>query len=131
MRIRWIRVVLGAILLELVLLVTLVPVSFVDMTAFFIAVPIGCFAFGYLVTWWLLRKMSTDLLLHGALVGVVATAMYFALASSQPDGIKATIAVYGPTLFWTVNALRVAGCVAGAAHRQRQVRRGASVAAHV
>ena len=129
MRIRWIRVVLGALLLEFVLLVTLVPISVVNMTAFFVAVPIGCFVFSYLVTLWLLRTVSTDLLPHGVLVGIVATAMYLGLASAGSGGISATIALYGAPLFWFVNALRIAGCVAGAAQRQRQVRRAAPLSA--
>jgi len=35
MSIRWIRVILGALLLEVVLLVTLVPLSFVNMVRSF------------------------------------------------------------------------------------------------
>jgi hypothetical protein len=57
MSIQWMRVILGALLLEVVLLVTLVPLSFVNMTLFLTAVPIGVFVFGYLVSWWILRNV--------------------------------------------------------------------------
>lgn len=56
MPVRWMRVVLGALLLEIVLFVTLVPLTFVSTTLFLTAVPIGLFVFGYLVTKWVLRK---------------------------------------------------------------------------
>ena len=43
------RVVLGALLLEMTLFAVLVPIGFVSATVFLVAVPIGCFLFGYLV----------------------------------------------------------------------------------
>jgi hypothetical protein len=94
MNIGWMRVVLGALLLEIALFAVLVPISFVNLTLFLTAVPIGVFAFGYFVTRWLLRNLSTGLLLHGALIGTVATVMYFGLVLAQPGGIGAAVAVY-------------------------------------
>ena len=93
MKIRWLRVVLGALLLEIVLFAVLVPISFLNATLFLIAVPIGVFAFGYLVTRWLLKKLSTRLVLHGAFIGMVATVMYLGLVLAQPGGIAAAVAV--------------------------------------
>ena len=58
MKIHWLRVVLGALLLEFVLFVVLVPISFINATLFLVAVPVGVFAFGYLVTSWLLYTGS-------------------------------------------------------------------------
>ena len=120
MNIRWMRVVLGALLLEIALFAVLVPISFVNLTLFLTAVPIGVFAFGYLVTRWLLRNLSTGLLLHGALIGTVATVMYFGLVLAQPGGIAAAVAAYGAPLFYFSQAMRIAGCVAGAMHEQRR-----------
>jgi hypothetical protein len=114
LNIHWIRVVLGALLLEIVLFAVLVPIGFVNTTVFLAAVPIGCFLFGCLVTRWLLRRLSSGLLLHGLLVGAVATAMYFGLVFMQPDGLASAIAVYGVPLFWFSQAMRIAGCVTGA-----------------
>jgi len=93
MKIRWMRVVLGALLLEIILFAVLVPISFVNATLFLIAVPVGVFAFGYLVTRWLLTKLSTQLVLHGALIGMVATVMYVGLVLAQPGGIAAAVTV--------------------------------------
>ena len=120
MSIHWRRVVLGALVLEIVLFAVLVPISFVSTMVFLVAVPIGCFVFGYLVTRWLLRTLSSGMLLHGTLVGVVATAMYFGLVFMQPDGLSSAIAIYGVPLFWFSQAMRIAGCVTGALHDQRR-----------
>ena len=120
MKIHWMRVVLGALLLEIVLFAVLVPIRFVNVTLFLIAVPIGVFAFGYFVTKWLLKKVSTRLVLHGALVGMVATVMYLGLVLAQPGGIAAAVAVYGAPLFYFSQAMRIAGCVAGAIHERRR-----------
>jgi hypothetical protein len=119
MSIHWKRVILGALLLEVVLLVTLVPLSFVNITLFLTAVPIGVFAFGYLVSWWILRKVPLAPILHGALIGIVATAMYLGLVFAQPGGFAAAVATYGVPLFWFSQAMRIAGCVAGAARNPR------------
>jgi hypothetical protein len=120
MSIHWRRVVLGALLLEIILFTVLVPIGFVSTTVFLVAVPIGCLLFGYLVTRWLLRTLSSGLLLHGALLGVLATAMYFGLVLMQPDGLSSAIAVYGVPLFWFSQAMRIVGCVTGALHVQRR-----------
>ena len=120
MRIQWIRVVLTALALELVLFAVLVPISFVNMAAFLVAVPIGVFVFAFLVTSWLLKPVVSAVLLHGVLVGVVATFMYFGLVAAQPGGIAAAVATYGVLLFWFSQALRVAGCIAGSMFRRRR-----------
>ena len=120
MKIGWRRVVLGALLLEIALFAVLVPISFVNLTLFLTAVPIGTFTFGYFVTRWLLRRLSTRLVLHGALIGAVATVMYFGLVLAQPGGMAAAVAVYGAPLFYFSQAMRIAGCVAGAIHEQRR-----------
>lgn len=93
MSIHWMRIVLGALLLEIVLFAVLVPIGFVTTTVFLVAVPIGCFMFGYVVSRWVLRTLSYGLLLHGTLLGMAATAMYFALVFMQPDGLSSAIAV--------------------------------------
>ena len=129
MKISWLRIVLGALLLEFVLFVVLLPISFINATLFLIAVPIGVFAFGYLITRWLVKRLSTRLVLHGALIGAVATVVYLGLVLAQPGGIAAAVAVYGAPLFYFCQAMRIAGCMAGAMHEQRRRRSAAVVAA--
>jgi hypothetical protein len=64
------------------------------------------------------------LLLHGALVGIVATAMYFGLVVMAPGGLDGAVDVYGAPLFYLCQLLRIAGCVAGALHLQRRAAAG-------
>jgi hypothetical protein len=66
------------------------------------------------VTRWLLRQVSSARLLHGALVGILATAMYFGLVFASPDGLAGAVAIYGAPLFYASKGLRIAGCMAGA-----------------
>ena len=128
----WIRIVLGAFLLEVVLFVTLVPLGEVlpspfrmdpaertaDTPLYFAAVSLGCLVFGYLVTRLILRPVTARRVLHGALIGALATAIYVGVAAASPDGLAAVVAGYGTPLFVLINALRIAGCVAGAAQKR-------------
>ena len=41
---------------------------------------------------------------------------------AQPGGIAAAVTVYGAPLFYFSQAMRIAGCVAGAMHEQRRRR---------
>ena len=77
------------------------------------------FVFGYLVSWWILRKVPSAPVLHGALIGIVATAMYLGLVFAQPGGFAAAVGTYGVPLFWFSQAMRIAGCVAGAARNPK------------
>jgi hypothetical protein len=124
MNIHWMRIVLGALLLEVILAVVLIPISFVNETLFFTLVPIGAFGFGYLVTRWLLRRLTAGWLLHGALVGVVATVMYVGLTLLAPGGYSAVVDSYGAPLFYLSNVLRIGGCLAGGLHAQRRATAG-------
>ena len=112
--IRWGRVIGFAFLLELALGVTLIPIQplFGD-TPFLIAVPIGCLFLGMLFGWLAARKVQSGFVLHGTLVGLVATVIYLGLVSLAPGSLPAAVAVYGLPLFIIVNALRLVGCIVG------------------
>ena len=115
MYIRWGRVTLGALLLEVLLMITLTPLGLISQTVFLTAVPIGVFVFGYLVSWRVLRPVLQDRLANGTALGLIATLMYFGLIAAAPGGFQAAVGTYGAPLFWFCQALRVAGTVAGAA----------------
>ena len=117
-KISWGRIVLTAFLLEVVLFVVLVPIGQVfGNSVFFLVVPIGCFVFGFLAGMWVVRKLLSRFLLHGTLVGIIATLLYLGLCAMAPGSIPAAVAVYGLPLFVLSNGLRIAGCVAGACSR--------------
>jgi hypothetical protein len=73
------------------------------------------FPAGFLAGWWTARKIDSRFVLHGLLVGVLATLFYLGLNVSASGSLAPAIEIYGPTLFVTVNALRILGCVVGAA----------------
>jgi hypothetical protein len=126
-KIHWLAIVGGAVLLELLLFVVLIPIGLVfgmpgvaganDFTVFFVAVPIGCFVGGFVVSLWVLRNVASRRLLHGALLGGAATLTYLAICATQPGGIPVAIAGYGAELFWGCQAMRIAGCLLGASRR--------------
>jgi hypothetical protein len=132
--IRWGRVAIGAFLLEAVLIVAAVPLlGFVanplapgaqnasgDYTIFFIAVAAACFVVGTLLGWWVARPLTSQFALHGALTGIVATAIYLAICSIPPTTIRSVVAAYGPFWFFLANGLRIAGSTLGAASHGRR-----------
>ena len=137
--IRWGRVILGALLVEVALFVVLIPVAMAvnnpfftaadttstDFTTFFVAVLISCFAFGFLAAMWTVRPLTSRFALHGTLVGVIATAMYLGLGMLQPGGLPPIVAAYGSVYFYLAQGLRIAGAAAGASYQgtRRQRRR--------
>ena len=135
-RIRWGRIVIGAVLLEAVLIVAAIPLlGFVanplapgaqnasgDYTIFFVSVAVACFVVGALAGWWVARPLSSQFMLHGALTGIVATAIYLAICSIPPTTIPAVVAAYGPFWFFLANGLRIVGATLGANFHGRRRR---------
>src|SRR5262245_8129922 len=110
---RWGRIVIGAVLLETVLIVAAIPLlGFVanplapgaqnasgDYTFFFMFVTVACFVVGALLGAWVARPLSSRIVLHGALTGIVATAIYLGICSIPPTTVAAVFAAYGPMWF--------------------------------
>lgn len=133
-RLRWGRIVIGAVLLEAALIAVAVPLlaltanPFVpgvagasnDFTIFFASVAVACFAAGAFFGWWVARPLSSTFVLHGALMGILATAIYLAICSIPPTTIAAVVATYGPFWFFLANGLRIAGAALGAASHGRR-----------
>src|SRR5688572_22977579 len=134
MTIRWGRIVIGAVLLEAALVAIAVPLlAFMDnpfapgaagtsgdYTIFFVTVAIACFVVGGLLGAWVARPLTSGVALHGALTGIVATAIYLAICSIPPTTIPAVVAAYGPLWFLLANGLRVAGATMGAVYLGRR-----------
>lgn len=117
---RWLRILGGAFLLELVLGVVLIPPLQIlgpDRVVPFVYPAVLIFGFG--VTWWILRKVPDHPVTHGTLIGIVATAIYILPALLSPGGIQSLIAIYGAAGVVAGNALRILGCVAGGYARSR------------
>jgi hypothetical protein len=115
-RLRWGWIVAGAVILEVGLIIFFIPMlRFTDISRLAPFAGIGTFGLGFLVSWWVVRKVPGRRLLHGALIGVLATIIYVGLCMTNPDGgIASVVAMYGPVLFVVGNGLRIVGTMAGA-----------------
>lgn len=112
-QIRWLRVVIAAFIVEVGLVVTTVPfLLLIGEQAFVTAVPVACLVVPFVVAWLAVRRLPAARLLHGVLIGVAATLMYFALVIGTAS-IAEAAAAYGVPLFIVVNALRVLSAAAG------------------
>ena len=111
---RWGWIIGGAFLVELVLIVFVVPLlMLMELPKLAPYVPILTFAVGFLISWWVMRKIPGRRVLHGTLIGVFATLIYVGLCMIQPNGISSVIAGYGPFLFVVANGMRIAGAAVG------------------
>ena len=132
-QVRWGRVVIGALLIEGVLIAATVPMLTLmdnplvagtpgvsrDFTIFFATVAVLCCVAGALGGAWVARRLSSAFVVHGAMTGIVATAMYLVIVSIPPNTIAATAATYGLFWFFMANGLRIAGSTLGAVYQGR------------
>jgi hypothetical protein len=115
MKIHWIRILVAALLFEVALIAITVLVSLViPVEAFLPFVPAVVFVVGFPFGIWAVRKLASGFVLHGVLVGVVATLIYFGLLLGQFGSLTPVIDMYGPVSFFLANTLKILGCVAGA-----------------
>ena len=129
--IAWRRILLGAVLLETLLLAVTIPIGEIfgspfafnvgsrarDSHVFFAAVPLACVGLGYVVGRWVTRHVARHRLAHGILLGAVATGLYFSLIALRPGGVLLVIEEYGPLWFAVAQSFRIVGCVVGATRR--------------
>jgi hypothetical protein len=118
---RWGRIIGGALLLELVLILVLVPpLQFLGPAKVIpFAGPVVLIV-GFLVTWWILRKVPQRAVLNGALIGILATIIYILMCMANPQGISSVVAMYGTAFFIIANGLRIVGCTAGGYYLARK-----------
>jgi hypothetical protein len=102
--IRWGWVLLGGFLAELTIFVVVIPLSLlVGQQSLIYSAPVASFVASFLFGTWVARKAQQRLVLHGALVGIVATLLYIGISLGQPEPIAYIIA----------HVLKVFGGVAG------------------
>jgi len=126
MKIQWIRVLVGGFLIEVVLAIVLVGgfaaagVSLDTIsTAAAVVIGIGCFVAAFVVVLWFGRRIDSHLVLHGFLMGLVATLLYVALVTGSGQ-MPTALAAYGPATFVIVNAARLVGAVLGGVAGERR-----------
>jgi putative membrane protein (TIGR04086 family) len=85
-KIHWVRAVFGGFLAEVLVIALVIPIAlkFGQEPLLYvapIASLISCFLFGL----WVARGVESRFVLHGLLVGVVATLIYVALTKGKPE----------------------------------------------
>ena len=118
-RIRWGRVIGLAFALEAALFATLLPIQpLLSVRNWIVAVTIACAVLAYVAGRLAGRRLPPRAaVLHGLLVGALATIIYLVICAAGPGGIPAAAAFYGIVLYVVLNALRIAGCTVGAMHQ--------------
>jgi hypothetical protein len=106
MKIQWLRVLLGGFLAEVAVFAAVIPVfRIAGQHALLYAAPVAslvmCFLFGLGVA----RGIESRFVLHGALVGVVATLLYVAITLGHPE----------PFAYLVAHVLKILGGAAGGA----------------
>lgn len=122
-KIRWGRIVAGAFLLELALIIAFVPLmSVMGLPRLIPFIVAGCFVFGFACGWWVARKLRGRQVFHATAAGILATAIYLGLGVLNPEGgLRAVVEGYGPVTFALANLMRILGCTAGGyANRARR-----------
>jgi len=112
-QVRWLRVVIAAFVIEagLMTMVPLIPLLGQDFVLKVI-VPIACLVVPFVVAFIATRPLAAARGLHGLLIGIVATVIYFVLVAVASSIAEAS-ASYGLPLFFGVNALRIVSAAAG------------------
>jgi hypothetical protein len=101
MKIRWLRVVAAAVAFEVALIVvTVIVTQFMPIEAFLPFVAPVVFVVGFPFGAWAVRKPVSSPVLHGTLVGIVASVIYFGIVLSQFGSITPVVEMYGPLSFF-------------------------------
>jgi hypothetical protein len=113
-RIRWLRVLIAAFLVEVGLGVTALPFLAIlsERIVLQAIVPVVCVVVPFIVAFFATRPLPAARVLHGWLIGGVTTVLYLGLVlgGSSLDEVTAS---YGAVLFVVVNALRIVSAAAG------------------
>jgi hypothetical protein len=119
--IRWLRVLVAALLVEVGLGVTALPFMAIlsEQVVFQVVVPVACLVVPFIVAYVATRPLPAAHMLHGWLIGAVATALYFGLVLGASSLEEAT-ASYGLALFIVVNLLRLVSAAAGGYAAERR-----------
>ena len=111
-RIHWVRVLIGGFLAELSVFAVVVPVFLLcGQHALLYAAPAASLVTCFLFALWVGRRVDSHFVLHGILVGVVATLLYVGLTLGRPE----------PLAYLVAHVLKILGGAAGGlvAGRQR------------
>ena len=117
-RIHWGRVVVGGFLAELLVFAIAYPALYLfGQRAFLASIPLASAVMPFLFAVLVGRRVESRVVLHGALVGVVAALIYVGLSWGQPQ----------PLLYQISHGLKVVGGLAGGVVASRRRPAGGTV----
>jgi putative membrane protein (TIGR04086 family) len=91
--IRWGWILLGGFLAELMIFVIVLPLSWLfGQESLLYSAPVASFVAAFALGLWVARKASRHHVVHGFLVGVVATLIYVGISFGHPEPIAYIIA---------------------------------------
>jgi hypothetical protein len=100
----WVRVLIGGFLAEVSVFVLVIPVSLLfGRHALLYAAPVASLLTCFLFALWVGRRVDSSFVLHGILVGVVATLLYIGLTLGRPE----------PLAYLVAHVLKILGGAAG------------------
>lgn len=114
-RIRWLRVLIGGLLVEASLFAVVIPVLKISgQHALLYVVPVASLVTSFVFALWVGRRIESKFVWHGALVGVVATLLYVGMTLARPE----------PFAYLVAHGLKILGGAAGGLAAQRRVYSG-------
>ena len=119
-RIHWARVLIGGFLAEASVFAVVIPVFLLfGQRAVSYAALSGSLVMCFLFALWVGRQVESRLVLHGILVGVVATLLYVGLTRGRPE----------PSAYLVAHVLKILGGAAGGffADRRRKAMKNFAV----
>jgi putative membrane protein (TIGR04086 family) len=112
--IQWKRVLWGGFLNELALFAIVLPLNMISQQATYYSVPVLVFVSAILFAYWAARTVQNRFVLHGALVAIVASAIYITLTTA--------LAAPVPLLFHLSHGLRLLGGALGGKLAERRLK---------
>lgn len=107
----WARVLIGGFLAEVLVIALVIPISLLfGQHALLYAAPPASLMACFLFALWAARRIDSRFVLHGILVGVVATLLYVALTLGRPESL----------VYLLAHALKILGGAAGGQVAQRR-----------
>ena len=110
-KIHWVRILIGGFLAEAAVFVVVIPVLMAaGQHPLLYVAPIASLVMCFLFAIWVGRRIESQFVLHGILVGVVATLIYVALTRAKPE----------PAAYLLAHVLKILGGAAGGLLVSRQ-----------
>jgi hypothetical protein len=105
-RIHWARVLIGGFLAEASVFATVIPVFMIwGQHALLYAAPSASLVMCFLFALWVGRRLESGFVVHGMLIGLVATLLYVGLTLARPE----------PFAYVVAHALKILGGAGGGA----------------